>query len=128
MKLSVKFLKNVVNVNTFQYFENWDISEGSAQRLYFQIVDLHKEGIRYMSQETPLLVSVKFPSIDSDIAIEKTATQPFADDKSIWYVDLDVFEVPNPGSVEFCLDENGVVSRFKVAQAITVNLLEDGGC
>jgi PDZ domain-containing secreted protein len=129
MKLSAKFLKNVANVNTFQYADQWDMAEGSAQRLYFQIVDKLKDDLRYMSQATVIdSVTVTFLSIDDESEIVKTAVQPFADDKSIWYIDLTATEVPNSGAVKFSITEDGVTKTFRVAQAIVVDLLEAGGC
>lgn len=129
MKLSAKFLKNVANVNTFQYANQWDIAEGSAQRLYFQIVDTLKDDLRYMSQATVIdSVTVTFLSIDETSEIVKTATQAWSDDKSIWYIDLAVDEVPNSGAVKFSITEDGVAKTFRVAQAIVVDLLEAGGC
>jgi len=128
MKLSARFLKNVADVNCFQYVDEWDISEGSAQTLYFQVVDKLKDDIRYLSQATTLSVSVTFLSIDTDEEIEKTATQPFSDDKSIWCVSLDADEVPNSGAVVFTLTEDSVDKKFKVEQAIVVDLLANGSC
>jgi PDZ domain-containing secreted protein len=129
MKLSAKLLKNVANVNCFEYADQWDISEGSAQRLYFQIIDKLKDDLRYLSQATVIdEVTVTFLSIDDDSEITKTAVQAFADDKSVWYIDLTAAEVPNSGAVKFSISEDTVVSYFKVGQAIVVELLNDGGC
>ena len=128
MKLSAKFLKNVSNINTFQYTNQWDISEGSANRLYFQIIDKLKEDLRFMTQATLYSVSVTFLSIDSNSEITKSAVQAFADDKSIWYIDLSASEVPNSGAVKFSITQDAVESKFKVEQAIVVDLSENGGC
>lgn len=128
MKLSAKFLKNVSNINTFQYVNQWDISEGSANRLYFQIIDKLKDDLRFITQATTYSVSVTFLSIDTSAEIVKSATQAFADDKSIWYIDLTASEVPNSGAVKFSITQDSVESKFKVEQAIVVDLLENGGC
>jgi hypothetical protein len=128
MKLSAKFLKNVSNINTFQYTNQWDISEGSANRLYFQIIDKLKEDLRFMTQATAYSVSVTFLSIDTNSEITKSAVQAFADDKSIWYIDLSASEVPNSGAVKFSITQDSVESKFKVEQAIVVDLFENGGC
>lgn len=129
MKLSAKLLKNVENVNNFQYADQWDIAEGSSYRLYFQLIDTLKDGLRYISQATLIdAVTVTFLSIDTSTQIVKTAIQPYADDKSIWYIDLAVNEVPNPGAVKFSITEDGSQRQFKVDQAIVVDLLESGGC
>jgi len=129
MKLSAKFLINVADVNNFQYADQWDIAEGSAYRLHFQIIDKLKDDLRYMSQATLIdSVTVKFLNIEETEEITKTATQAFADDKSIWYIDLLATEVPNSGSVEFSITEDGVERKFKVSQAVVVELLNEGSC
>jgi hypothetical protein len=129
MKLSAKLLKNVANVNCFEITSQWDIAEGSAQRLYFQIVDKNKDDLRYLSQATVIdEVSVTFLSLDEASEIIKVATQAWTDDKSVWYIDLAATEVPNSGSVLFSITEDTVESKFKVGQAIVVDLLEDGSC
>lgn len=128
MRLSAKLLKSVVNVNSFAYTSQWDIAEGNAQRLYFQFVDKHQSDLRYLSQATPLSASVTFDNIDDSLEIVKSATQAFADDKSIWYIDLAADEVPSNGAVQFSFDEDGVVTNFRVDFAITVDLLNAGGC
>lgn len=128
MKLSVKFLKNVYDVNSFQYTDQWDIAEGSAQELYFQVIDKNKEDLRYMSQAAVFSVDVTFLDIETDAEIIVTATSPFADDKSIFKVELTDAQVPNSGAVKFTLSEDGVDKQFKVEQAIVVDLLDNGGC
>jgi hypothetical protein len=128
MKLSAKFLKNVANINNFEYANQWDIAEGSAHTLYFQIIDKHMNDLRYMSQAAVFSVSVTFLSINDDEEIVKTATRPFADDKSIFSITLNADEIPNSGAVKFSLTQDGAESKFKVEQAIVVDLLENGGC
>lgn len=129
MKLSVKFLKNVANVNTFQYASQWNISEGSSQVLYFQFVDKLKDDLRYKSQATVVdEVSVTFLNIDEASEIIKIATQAFPDDKSIWTITLASDEVPNPGAAKFSITEDGQERRFRVEQAISVDLLDAGSC
>lgn len=129
MKLSVKFLKNVANVNTFQYASQWNISEGSSHVLYFQFVDKLKDDLRYMSQATVIdEVAVIFLNIDEASEIVKIATQPFLDDKSIWCITLASDEVPNSGAAKFSITEDGQERRFRVEQAISVDLLDAGSC
>lgn len=129
MKLSAKFLKNVANVNCFEYQDQWDIAEGAVQTLYFQIVDKSKDSLRYLSQAAVIdAVTATFLSIDDDSEIVKTATQPYADDKSIWCIELAVTEVPNSGAVSFSITEDTVETKFRVNQAIVVELLNSGSC
>lgn len=129
MKLSAKFLKNVANINNFQYANQWSISEGSQHVLYFQFIDKLKDDLRYISEAASIdEVTVTFLNIDETFEIIKTATQPFADDKSIWSITLNVDEVPNPGAVKFSITEDGSERRFRVEQAISVDLLDVGSC
>jgi len=128
MKFSVKFLKNVANVNTFQYTSQWSISEGYSHVLYFQITDKLKDDLRYLSQATDLDVSVIFLDITESSEIIKVATQPFNDDRSIWSITLDATEVPNPGAIKIMITEDAEEKVFRVEHAITVDLLDAGGC
>tara|TARA_R100000951_G_scaffold112718_1_gene113482 strand:- start:12058 stop:12447 length:390 start_codon:yes stop_codon:yes gene_type:complete len=129
MKLSAKFLINVSDVNNFDFADQWDISEGSAHKLYFQLTDKQKDDLRYLSQATVIdAVTVTFLSIDDNSEITKTATQEFADDKSIWSIELLATEIPNAGAVKMSITEDGVESQFRVEQAIVVDLLEAGSC
>jgi hypothetical protein len=83
-----------------------------------------------MSQATLIgPITVTFLSIDDGSEIVKTATQAFADDKSVWYIDLLATEVPNAGAVKISITEDGVVThQFRVEQAIVVDLLNAGSC
>lgn len=81
-----------------------------------------------MSQATVFAVEVTFMDIEETSAIVKTATQPFADDKSIFKISLLSTEIPNSGAVTFKLTQDGVDVKFKVSQAISVELLLDGSC
>jgi hypothetical protein len=129
MKLSIKFLKNVANVNTYQYVSQWNISEGSSHTLYFQFVDKLKDDLRYLSQATLIdSVKVTFLNIDEASEIEKTAVQAFSDDKSIWRITLNSDEVPNSGAIKVAITEDGQEKKFRVEQAIVVELLDAGSC
>jgi len=129
MKLSAKFLINVESVNNFDYVDQWDVSEGSAHRLHFQLIDKQMGDLRYLSQATVLgPVTVTFLSVVDGSEIVKIATQPFADDKSVWYIDLLATEVPNAGAVKMSISEDAVISQFRVDLAIVVDLLDAGSC
>lgn len=128
MRLSAKFLKNVANVNNFDYVDEWQMSEGSAQQLYLQLVDLDQDGLRFLSQATVVSLQVTFLDIDTTANIVVAAVNEFSDDKSIWRVDLTESQIPNPGKVDFSLTQDGTVTKFVVNQAIQVDLLLDGSC
>lgn len=131
MRLSAKSLKNVENLNTFQYTNQWivrqDGNSGEEQSLYFQLVDLDKDGIRYMP-EVGAVVVVTFPDLDQSVQAVKTATNPFADDKSIFKIDLTVLDIIASGNVKFQITEGNKIKKFSVTNMVTVELLNAGGC
>lgn len=140
MRLSAKMLKNVSNVNHFQYSATAFLSEGSANEVYFQLVDLDKvyypgmdtselphNPIRYMPI-TGSTVSVIFDSLFDDVEITLAATQPFAQDPSIWKVALAVGEIPASGNFIFVLAEGASIKRAVVKNALNVSLNEVGSC
>lgn len=128
MRLSAKFLKNVASVNNFDYADEWVMAEGSAQKLYLQLVDLDQDGLRYLSQATVVTLEVTFLDLETTSNIVIAAVNEFTDDKSIWRVDLTAVQIPNSGKVTFKLTEDAVDTSFAVNQAITVELLLDSQC
>lgn len=131
MRLSAKSLKNVENLNTFQYTNQWivrqDGNSGEEQSLYFQLVDLDKDGIRYMP-EVGAVVVVTFPDLDQTVQAVKTAVNPFAEDRSIFRIDLTVLDIIASGNVKFQITEGSKVKKFSVTNMVTVELLNTGGC
>lgn len=140
MRINAKILKNVADVNTWQYANQAYIQEGQANSIYIQLVDLDKTHpdeksealpdfpVRYIPQGAVNSVSMTFLDIDSDTEFSVTGSQPFADDKSIWKIDLTDAQLPNTGSVKVSLDEDGTVMQFLLKGALSVELLDVGGC
>lgn len=146
MRLSARILKNVANVNQWEYANQAHIQEGQINVFYFQLVDLDKIPeidqslalpnfpLRLMPQGTTIGVKVTFPVLDleesstDDDEFTKTAVQAFTDDKSIWKVTLASNELPGTGSFKVKLTIDGVDQFFLVNNSITVNLLEAGDC
>lgn len=130
MRLSAKAIVSFQGINSFTYGNQWTIRAGEPNSLYFQIVDLDQNGLRYMAgaNSTPVSVSVKFPSIDDAQVVNAAAVQE-TDDKSIWRVDLTDDEVPHSGNVVFSITENGVTRSFSVLNLMSVEYPgNDGSC
>jgi len=140
MRLSAKILKNVSGVNHFEYGSTAYISENNVNEIYFQLVDLDKTldpkndysalpnyPLRYMPA-TGATLSVIFDSLFDDAQFEKAATQPFAQDSSIWKVELAADELPKSGNFIFALTEGSSTKRAVVKGAISVSLEEVGSC
>lgn len=126
MKLSVKALKNVDSVNAFQYSNQMEAFQGQPNDLYFQLFDEHR-GIRYIPAAGSSL-TVKFDNVNSEQIINKTASNPFSQDGSIFKVSLTSVEEIGSGGLSFILTENGVNKPFHVNQIVIFNSLNVGGC
>ena len=88
------FLNQVLDVNNFQPASEITLIRGNDSTLYFQIVDAGsfedcvESYKRVMPQGTTIEVQVTFLDVDETFTIERMATQPFPDDKSIWSVEI----------------------------------------
>lgn len=133
MRLSAKLIKNYANVNSFSYMDQWIIRAGEPSDLYFQLIDLDQNGIRYLagigSGNQPVVVQVTFPSIDDAAVLLITATQPDANDSSIWKVSILATQTPNSGNVIFSIAEGAVTRSFGTLNLLSVEFPgSDGSC
>lgn len=141
MRLFAKILDNVYNVNSWHYVNRAYLYEGQINEIYLQLVDLSKNikigaivgsssdyPLRYFSQASIVSLTVTFSSIDDTQIITAVATQPFIDDKSIWKITLPANQTPKSGSIQITITEDGVSKTFTLPNAITVELLNQGGC
>ena len=128
MQLSAQILENVHNINSYEIVSEAVLSDSGPNEMYFQIIDKSKHEIRYITQATTYSVSALFSDIDDSEEFEIAASQPFADDKSIWKITFASTQIPNSGAFVIKLTEDGVERKFKVSQSLVVNLLNDGGC
>ena len=127
-RLGVKTLKNYINVNSFDESSEWVVRENEANTLYFRLIDLDNDSLRYISKATVLSVSVTFPSIDDDEEFTVVATNPDPDDKSIFSIDIADDQVPASGNFKVSVTEDGVTKQFSVLAGISVDLLNPGSC
>lgn len=131
MRLSAKTLKNVDSLNSWQYAENWIVRQfgmsGETATLYFQLVNLDRDNIRYMPSALAT-ASVTFSNLNDELVIVKTAQIAFADDRSIWKIDLTDADLPASGNVIFSLTDNGKTYRFNITNGLSVELVNAGGC
>lgn len=140
MRLNAKMLKNVSNVNSWQYTGQASIQEGQTNEIYVQLVDLDKipgtdksvalpeNPLRYIPQGSVITVSASFPSIDTAQEFTVIGTQPFADDKSIWKFSLLTTQLPKSGNFKIKLIEDGAEKQLLVKSGVSVSLLNVGGC
>ena len=131
MRLSANPLKNVDGLNAFVVGESWVVrsNEGSGETvsLYFQIVDLDREGIRYIPGASATM-QVTFPALDDEAVIIKDAAFPFVDDRSIMRIDMASNELPSSGAVKFALTEGGNTKIFTVYGMMQIEKADAGSC
>lgn len=127
MKLSVKALINVDNLNAYKTVAQTEANEGQPNYLHFKLIDMNRDGIRYIPTSGSSL-KVIFDSIDDSKVIEVIASNPFPDDRSIFKVALTSSQIPASGGIKFVLTEDGIQKSFYVSQLIIVNTLDVGGC
>jgi len=131
MRLSANLIVNYSNPNMFGTTNQWQIRAGDPNTLYFQLVDLDQNKLRYLTglAGTPVGITVTFPSIDDTKKIVATAVQANAADGSIWQVNLLSTMVPASGNVIFNLSEGTVMRTFKLMNALSVEYPgSDGSC
>jgi hypothetical protein len=128
--LGARLLKSVVSVNSFGYATQVEASSGDAFTAYFQLIDKdqHKniegvfpEGLRYMPL-TGASVLVDVNSIDDAKKFTRSATQPFAQDPSIWALSFMAAD-PLAGTVglKIRLNESGVIRTVFLQAALRIN-------
>lgn len=130
MLLSARMLKNVASVNLFAYTDVVKFTEGDNPVVYFQLVDLDQDrsldgynppGKRFCPAATSTL-QVSIVSIDNAKRIVRYASQPFAQDPSIWALTLMPSDVLK-GSADLLLvltQPTNLVTRGAVRQALAV--------
>lgn len=133
MRLSSKLIVNYANINQFGFQDQWKIRAGELNVLYFQLVDLDQDSLRYLAgigvSNQPFGVRVRFPSIDDAQVIEATAVQADAADSSVWKVNLAASQIPNSGNVVFAVTEGSNTRTFKVMNGLQVEFPgKDGSC
>lgn len=127
MKLSARPLINVVNINSFNETEELEFHVGDATTFYLQLVDLDQRpacynynppGRRYMPAVGATL-SVTFQNIDSAKQFTRSASQPYAQDSSIWSVPiLSTDPIAGTVTVKCVLTESGATKTFTLQAAV----------
>jgi hypothetical protein len=96
MRLQVQVLTDVCSVNSFVYSTEAKWTTGDPVDVYVQLYDADKSlsqygfypaGLRYMPPATSTL-QVTFQNIDDLKVVTRYATQPYAQDPSIWKISL----------------------------------------
>lgn len=96
MLLSARILNNVASINSFEWADEAEFTQGDTVDIYFQLIDASLDkavrgyqpaGRRYMPAAGATL-SCKLDNIDDNIALTRAASQPFPLDPSIWKMNV----------------------------------------
>ena len=132
MRLSAKAVVNFANVNNFQTENQWMIRAGEPNTLYFQLVDLDQNSLRYLAgigvSNQPFQVSVTFPSIDNAKKFTVIAVQADPNDSSLWSVPLTAVQIPQSGNVQFTVAQGSTIRNFNVLNFLSVEYPTNDGC
>jgi hypothetical protein len=130
MLLSARFLNDVANVNSFEYALVAEFTEGDPASVYFQLIDASLDkaidgfvpsGRRYVPASGATL-QVTVESIDDSKEIVRLATQPFANDGSIWKVDfLATDKIRGTANLRLRLTEGAVVRTGLVKSGLRIH-------
>ena len=133
MYLTANILKNVQNVNSFEYSEQVKLRQGNAATIYLQLADgdqLGSDGrpLRYMA-ESGATMTITFSSIVASYSVTKTATQPYSNDTSIWSVAINATDRIAQGNMVFSLIEATAGTRTgMIENAIVVQSTNTSYC
>ena len=132
MLLSARFLNDVANVNSFEHADVAEFTEGDAASVYFQLIDSSLDkavdgyvpaGRRYVPA-TGSTLQVTVESLDDSKEIVRFATQPFAQDGSIWKLDFLVSDkIRGTANLRLKLTESGVVKSGLVKSGLRISSL-----
>lgn len=130
MTLGARLLRSVVSVNSFDYSTEISAARGDAFIVYLQFTDKDQhrrelgftpEGNRYMpAAGATVLVDVS--NIDDAKKFTRSATQPFAQDPSIWALSfLSSDPLAGTVSLKLRLTESGVTRTVFLQAALRID-------
>lgn len=126
MLLSARMLVDVGGVNSWEYSQAVEFSEGDAPQVHFQLIDssldrhLVPKGRRYMPASGATL-EVTLDNLDDEKKVVRSATQPFSQDPSIWRIQLlTTDKVRGTTTMRLKLTEGTTVRRGSLPAAILV--------
>lgn len=130
MKLSARMLADVASVNSFEYVDVLEFTEGDLPALYFQLIDAALDkadkgfvpgGRRYMPEVGATLTATLW-SVDSSKTITRACSQPFLTrDASIWKLQLQTGDVVvGFRDLRLVLTEGAAVTNGTLRHAISV--------
>jgi hypothetical protein len=130
MLLSARFLTDCTGVNSYEYTDVSESSQGDSADIYFQLIDMTVDksldgfvpaGRRYIPASGAIL-QCAIENINDAIKITRYATNPFADDRSIWKISLLASDpIRGTSNLRLVLTEGTVVRNGVVKNGIRIH-------
>jgi len=133
MRIGVQLLNTGASENSFQVKSFITIHQGETTDLFIRFIDEDQDKLRYVpaSGATTLIEIARFPDVfgtisnireEVDFSIRRNATQPFANDGSIWMIPLTATDTNSmiSSNIRVTLTETSTISKALVYQAIKV--------
>ena len=133
MRLGARILRAVAGVNQYEFANEFQHNEGSADTLYIQLVNLdHNQdggpaGISYQPDAGSTL-EIVLGDINTAAVVTLTAIQPFSADGSIWSGTILTTHDFGTGPLQATLTENGVIKTLTIIDGIQVFPSDPGRC
>jgi hypothetical protein len=126
MNLSFRAINSDGTLNNFQQIDKINIVKENAATVRIQLIDLEKklkeDHLRFVPASGATMTITFYRSQTADV-VTKNATNPFADDRSIWQVTLTAAEAAkvSSGFLLVTLTEGATVTKLKVNGIISVS-------
>lgn len=130
MLLSARMLKDVAGVNSYEYDTQVQWTEGDTTTIYFQLIDssldnssqgFQPPGRRFVPAAGATM-SVTLENIDDARKLTRLATQPFANDGSIWALQIQASDkIRGTPQLRMTLTQAGVVTSGLVKNALKIH-------
>lgn len=134
MYLSARIITNVQSVNSYKEAADVRFRQGNPATLYIQLTDAEQtdvdsHALRYMPASGASM-TLTISALNANDVVTKAATQPFANDTSIWSMPITAAEAANLGSGNLTgsLTEGLVVRNFYIKNAIVVDPTNTSFC
>lgn len=132
--LSLRMLANVASVNAFDWATEVSYTAGDGPLdVYFQLIDPAQDrvsagwpfGGRRYAPAAGATLTVTVANIDDNVAVQRVAVQPFANDPSIWkFTMLATDTIVGTCAISFQLNESGKLTAGRVDAVV---LIANGG-
>lgn len=129
MVLGVRFLKDVASINSYEYAEVGEFTEGDVVSVYFQLIDITLDKAiqgfnpagRRVVPATGATLQCVVQNIDDAVKVTRFASNPFPDDRSIWKLDFFATDkCRGTSNLKLALTEGANVTRGLVANGFRI--------